>query len=230
MSKHAKYTPKHRQARSASVPKKALRNTLVLSSVAVAATGVTVGGGLASSAPQEELPLGASAVAADLEKGAAKPAEDEASDTSGTTLDFATRSDEEVSRSDRRTDADTSQAAALLSTDATTNAITRTEDLSEEDPRDVAKALLSEFGFSSSEFSCLDSLWTKESNWTVNADNPTSSAYGIPQALPGSKMASAGADWATNPVTQIRWGLGYIQDRYGTPCSAWGHSQSHNWY
>ncbi|HYH34650.1 MAG TPA: lytic transglycosylase domain-containing protein, partial [Nocardioides sp.] len=74
------------------------------------------------------------------------------------------------------------------------------------------------------------SLYTRESNWTWNADNPTSSAYGIPQALPGEKMASAGADWETNPVTQIRWGLGYIQDRYGSPCGAWAHSESHGWY
>ena len=61
-----------------------------------------------------------------------------------------------------------------------------------------------------------------ESGWRVNADNPSSSAYGIPQALPGSKMATAGADWATNPVTQIRWGLGYIQDRYGSPVQRLG--------
>jgi len=63
----------------------------------------------------------------------------------------------------------------------------------------------------------------------VNAANP-SGAYGIPQALPGSKMASAGADWATNPATQITWGLGYITSRYGTPCGAWGQSQSAGWY
>ena len=109
-------------------------------------------------------------------------------------------------------------------------ALTGEEDLSDADPRDIARALLAEFGFSSDQFGCLDSLYTRESNWTVNADNPTSSAYGIPQALPGEKMSSAGADWATNPVTQIRWGLGYIQDRYGSPCSAWGHSESHGWY
>ena len=90
--------------------------------------------------------------------------------------------------------------------------------------------LLAEFGFSSDQFGCLDSLYIRESNWNPRADNPSSSAYGIPQALPGSKMASAGADWATNPVTQIRWGLGYIRDRYGSPCGAWGHSQSHGWY
>ena len=70
----------------------------------------------------------------------------------------------------------------------------------------------------------------RESGWNPFADNPTSSAYGIPQALPGSKMASAGADWATNPVTQIRWGLGYIRDRYGSPCGAWAHSEANGWY
>ena len=109
-------------------------------------------------------------------------------------------------------------------------AITRHENIASQDPRDIARALLPQFGFSSDQFSCLDSLYNSESGWRVNADNPSSSAYGIPQALPGSKMASAGADWATNPVTQIRWGLGYIQDRYGSPCSAWGHSQSHGFY
>ena len=98
------------------------------------------------------------------------------------------------------------------------------------DPRSAARAMLGSFGWGSSQFSCLDALWTKESGWNVHADNPTSSAYGIPQALPGSKMASAGADWATNPVTQIRWGLGYIRSTYGTPCGAWAHSQAHNWY
>jgi hypothetical protein len=70
----------------------------------------------------------------------------------------------------------------------------------------------------------------RESGWRVDANNASSSAYGIPQALPGSKMSSAGADWATNPATQIRWGLGYIEDRYGSPCGAWGHSQSYGWY
>ncbi len=80
-------------------------------------------------------------------------------------------------------------------------------------------------GWDQQEFACLDSLWTRESNWRVNAQNTRSGAYGIPQALPGSKMASAGADWQTNPATQITWGLGYIASRYGTPCAAWAHSQ-----
>ncbi|PZR54409.1 G5 domain-containing protein [Xylanimonas oleitrophica] len=94
----------------------------------------------------------------------------------------------------------------------------------------AARALLAERGWGDDQFACLDRLWTKESNWRVNAANPSSSAYGIPQALPGSKMASAGADWRTNPVTQIRWGLGYISGRYGTPCGAWAHSMERGWY
>ncbi|WP_442575956.1 lytic transglycosylase domain-containing protein [Microbacterium sp. F51-2R] len=85
-------------------------------------------------------------------------------------------------------------------------------------------------GWGDDQFSCLVALWNKESGWRVNAYNRGSGAYGIPQALPGSKMGSAGADWETNPATQIAWGLGYIGGRYGTPCGAWGHSQSTGWY
>jgi hypothetical protein len=83
-----------------------------------------------------------------------------------------------------------------------------------------------------SQWSCLETLWDHESGWRWNADNPTSSAYGIPQALPGSKMATAGDDWLTNPLTQISWGLDYINQRYGSPCAAWSfwQSQSPHWY
>ncbi|MGN6612135.1 MAG: lytic transglycosylase domain-containing protein [Angustibacter sp.] len=98
------------------------------------------------------------------------------------------------------------------------------------DPRSAARALLGDFGFSSSQFGCLDSLWQKESGWNVHASNRSSGAYGIPQALPGGKMASAGSDWRTNPVTQIKWGLGYIKSTYGTPCAAWSHSRASGWY
>ncbi|MCD0451439.1 lytic transglycosylase domain-containing protein [Actinocorallia sp. API 0066] len=73
-------------------------------------------------------------------------------------------------------------------------------------------------------------LWTKESNWNERADNPWSDAYGIPQALPGSKMASAGPNWETNATTQIVWGLSYIGARYGDPCKAWGFWQRNHWY
>jgi hypothetical protein len=133
-----------------------------------------------------------------------------------------------LSRSDTREDSDPAKAAAL---DADAGqAMTQTEDLSQADPRDIALALLDEFGFGQDQFGCLDSLYTRESGWRVDADNPSSSAYGIPQALPGSKMSTAGSDWETNPVTQIRWGLGYIEDRYGSPCGAWSHSESYGWY
>jgi uncharacterized protein YabE (DUF348 family) len=96
-------------------------------------------------------------------------------------------------------------------------------------PQQIAAGMLADRGWGSDQFSCLDSLWTKESNWRVDAQNP-SGAYGIPQALPGSKMSSVGSDWETNPATQIAWGLGYIAGVYGTPCSAWAHSQATNWY
>lgn len=97
------------------------------------------------------------------------------------------------------------------------------------DPRAIARALLAARG-QSSQFSCLDRLWSRESGWSTSADNSSSSAYGIPQALPGSKMASAGPDWRTSARTQITWGLSYIADSYGSPCSAWSHSQSYGWY
>jgi resuscitation-promoting factor RpfB len=93
----------------------------------------------------------------------------------------------------------------------------------------IAAGMVSARGWSSDQFSCLVSLWNKESGWRTNAANP-SGAYGIPQALPGSKMASAGSDWQTNAATQISWGLGYIASVYGSPCSAWAHSQATNWY
>jgi hypothetical protein len=85
-------------------------------------------------------------------------------------------------------------------------------------------------GWGDDQFACLVALWNRESGWRVNAYNSGSGAYGIPQALPGNKMASAGGDWETNPATQIAWGLGYIGGRYGDPCGAWGHSESVGWY
>jgi hypothetical protein len=97
-------------------------------------------------------------------------------------------------------------------------------------PQQIAAAMLGSFGWSSGEFGCLQSLWNAESGWNPSASNSISGAYGIPQALPGSKMASAGPDWQTNPATQIKWGLGYIKQVYGSPCAAWSHEQSSGWY
>ena len=96
-------------------------------------------------------------------------------------------------------------------------------------PKSIARGMVAS-RWGSGQFSCLDRLWSKESGWRVTANNPSSSAYGIPQALPGSKMASAGPGWRTNARTQISWGLNYISASYGSPCAAWAHSRSHNWY
>jgi hypothetical protein len=96
-------------------------------------------------------------------------------------------------------------------------------------PRDIARALVAREGWGAGEFGCLDRLWTRESGWQVDAQN-RSGAYGIPQALPASKMAVEGSDWRTNPITQIRWGLSYIADAYGTPCAALDHSYRYNYY
>lgn len=94
----------------------------------------------------------------------------------------------------------------------------------------VAHEMVLSRGWDESEYACLVNLWNRESGWNVYASNPSSGAYGIPQALPGSKMGTVGADWQTNAATQITWGLGYISERYGTPCGAWGHSESVGWY
>ncbi|WP_081322928.1 phospholipase [Microbacterium testaceum] len=93
----------------------------------------------------------------------------------------------------------------------------------------AAQLAADQYGWGEDQFSCLSSLWTKESGWNYQAYNP-SGATGIPQSLPGDKMASFGSDWATNAATQIKWGLDYISRGYGTPCAAWGHSQATNWY
>ena len=97
-------------------------------------------------------------------------------------------------------------------------------------PQQIAEGMLGSYGWSSSQFSCLQPLWNAESGWNASASNPSSGAYGIPQALPGSKMASAGPDWQTSAATQIRWGLGYIRSVYGSPCAAWSHEQADGWY
>ena len=220
MTNHAKPAPKHRgtpkHAHLKEAPKRAVRNTVVLSGVALAVTGITIGGGMLGTGEVED-----PGITADLDTALGDLQADVKTADTGERLPV-------VSRNDHRGAADPTKEAGLVPGEAA--AVTESEQLSESDPRDIARALMGDFGFSQDQFGCLDSLWIRESNWNVYADNPTSSAYGIPQALPGAKMASAGADWATNPVTQIEWGLGYIRDRYGSPCAAWGHSESTGWY
>jgi hypothetical protein len=99
------------------------------------------------------------------------------------------------------------------------------------DPREIARQILkNKFGYGSNQFECFDNIIMRESKWKVDATNPSSGAYGIPQALPGSKMASEGSDWRTNPATQIIWGVKYMEGRYGSPCAAWSFKAANGWY
>ena len=143
-----------------------------------------------------------------------------------------------VSRSDARAIADYEASSqrfvrdpareAVLSTGTSGVAIEVEEDLTQQDPRSIARQLMPEYGMSSSQFGCLDALWVSESDWNMYADNPTSTAYGIPQAL--MSAWDLPADYMTNPVTQIEWGLWYIRATYGDACSAWSFKQANNWY
>ncbi|NNC12327.1 phospholipase [Planctomonas sp. JC2975] len=122
------------------------------------------------------------------------------------------------------------EAAAKAAAEAAAAAAALAQVNTPDGARSYAQSTMaSSYGWGGDQFSCLNSLWNRESGWNYQAYNP-SGATGIPQALPGSKMASVGTDWATDAATQIKWGLGYIAGSYGTPCGAWSHSQSYNWY
>jgi hypothetical protein len=133
-----------------------------------------------------------------------------------------------VSRSDRRQRTDPAKTKALGVSNG--GAVSGREDLAQQDPQTIAAALLPQYGFDSSQMSCLIPLWMGESGWRVDAENASSGAYGIPQSLPASKMATEGADYRTNAVTQIKWGLGYIRSSYGSPCGAEDFKLGHGWY
>ena len=213
--KREKYVPKHRQAPNprlvTDAPRKALRTTVMFSSVAVAATAGVVSTGVASN------PVAVSNAAEQLGDAVSTP-------TDGPDLQQRAAV---VSRSDRRAAADPVKEASLAPEDGP--AVTGSESIADDDdPRDIGRALLGEFGFSADQFECLDALYVSESNWEVDADNPTSSAYGIPQAL--TELHDLPAGYMTSPEVQIRWGLDYIRDNYGSPCSAWSFKQANNWY
>jgi hypothetical protein len=212
--------PRHLGTR-ARPARKALRTTVTLTGLAAAATGVAVAAGMVHT------PSAAVDLAGSLSPTAKAP-QPSAADRRQAAADLKQRS-VVVSRSfDRRESRDPAKAAALGLSKGP--AVSGRETLSAQDPQAIAEALLSSYGWSSSQMSCLVPLWMGESGWRVNAENSSSGAYGIPQSLPGSKMASVASDWQTNPVTQIKWGLGYIQERYGSPCGAWGFKQGHGWY
>ena len=218
MPRGEQYVPKHRGPITEPALKKGIKKSVLFSGVAVAATGIAVSSGIVI---KDNAP--ADAASAALASAVSKHGQTQAQ----APIDLSDRT-VSASRSDRRSSVDPVKATALDQNSG--GQTTKTEDLTSQDPRTIARALLPEFGFDDSQFSCLDPLWSGESGWNVHADNPASSAYGIPQALPGAKMASAGPDWQNNAETQIRWGLDYIQSRYGTPCNAWSFKQGHNWY
>ena len=97
-------------------------------------------------------------------------------------------------------------------------------------PKDMGYQAVLAHGWDIQQYYYLLALWNRESGWNPSANNASSGAYGIPQALPGSKMAAFGDDWQSNPATQIAWGLSYIVGRYGTPCDAWASSEERGWY
>jgi len=215
-SSRPKYVPKHRTVRERSLAQQAqrtvVRNAAVLSTAAVAATGVVVANGV----------VGGDVTATTLSSSVG-----DAADATTEPLTQAELDDREVvSRSDSRDRQDATKEASLDQSQG--GAVTGSENLDASDPRDIARALLPEYGFSADQFGCLDALYVSESNWRVDADNPTSSAYGIPQALTETHDMPAG--YFTSAEVQIRWGLEYIQDSYGSPCSAWDFKQSNNWY
>jgi hypothetical protein len=240
------YAPKHRAAPAPTQPlalvgprhvgerarpvRKALRTTITFGGLAVAATGVAVAAGVVHTpgAPVNLADTLAPVAAAADQAAQTAHQGPQTTDQAPRTTDLSRRSIVVSRSSDRRERSDPTKAAALGLT--TGPAVGGEENLSAEDPQNIAEALLPSYGWSSSEMSCLIPLWEGESGWRVNAENTSSGAYGIPQSLPGSKMATAGADWRTNAVTQIQWGLGYIQERYGSPCGAWGFKQGNGWY
>lgn len=123
------------------------------------------------------------------------------------------------------------KAAAAAAKKKSTTSYSGGGHLSPSEAQTLARGMMRDlYGWSGSQYQCLVTMWNHESGWEWYATNSSSGAYGIPQALPGSKMASAGPDWRNNAATQIRWGLGYIAGRYGTPCGAWSYWQRHHWY
>ena len=222
MPRRDTYVPKHRGPLGEPALKKGIRKSVMFSGVAVAATGIAVSSGIVmkTDGPGNAASAALAGASLDQKHGDQNDQKVTADDLSGRSA--------APSRSDRRTSVDAVKKSVLNQDSG--GQVTETEDLTSQDPRTIARVMLSDFGFGDDQFSCLDSLYMSESGWNIHADNPSSSAYGIPQALPGSKMASAGPDWETNAATQIKWGLEYIKSSYGTPCGAWSFKQGHNWY
>jgi hypothetical protein len=186
----------------------------------VGATGVAVGVGALAVQPE-----GTQQAAADVTGGPDKISADVSQSSADSTQQVSRSAARVPLKAEQKTDKSRHLSVSLQKLKGGV-----TEEVEATDPRDIAMGMLADFGWSSDQFSCLDSLYMHESGWNPAAHNASSGAHGIPQALPGDKMAVYGADWATDPETQLEWGLHYIQDRYGSPCGAWSFWTSNNWY
>ena len=224
MPQSPKYVPTHRapgKHKAARGPRRALRSGIALTGLAAAVTGISVTGGMFSSDP------GLTPAAADVAPTTAASPE-VSGETDGATDDSASLLERRAQRQVASRSARRAPAKATALTMSAGPVVTRSQSLSQGDPRDIARVLLPVYGYSSDQFSCLDSLYMSESGWRIDADNPSSSAYGIPQAL--TQLHDLPADYMTSAESQIRWGLEYIQDAYGSPCSAWSFKAGHGWY
>ncbi len=222
MPRRDAYVPKHRGPVAETTPKKGLRSTVLLSGVAVAATGIAVSSGVLAQQDAEGNSAGAA-----LRTAPRIAAGHEQNRDIVQQLEDRERS---TSRSDRRTSVEqkAGEKKPASRDRRPSRAQARTKPVSD-NPRDIARSLLPKYGFSTDQFDCLDALYVSESDWNPRADNPTSSAYGIPQALTETHD-DLPADYMTNPESQIEWGLNYIRSSYGSPCAAWEFKQANNWY
>ncbi|HEU5240683.1 MAG TPA: hypothetical protein VFU25_01600 [Ornithinibacter sp.] len=242
MARHApRHAPRHaarRQAGHARVTRTPFGRPVVTAGVAAAmlsagAVAATVTGGTASAEPLTFAIDGlTSTTSTEQSRTEQEDAARVAADRSATNAQRAAAAAKSAAVEKTRAAALAKQRKEAAERAARAAERTRIIANAQEDPTSVARMLLPEFGFSEAQWPCLDQLWIGESDWRWWVANPSSGAYGIPQSLPASKMASMGADYRTNPVTQIRWGLDYIKKSYGTPCNAldvW-QSRSPHWY
>jgi hypothetical protein len=231
-----------------------LRHAGAVGAAALVAGGTFAVAATASGGPVDPRELSSAAVAPERSAASEKPAEEGGGDADAFFAAAQPQSlEREAQREENRARAEAAVAGAVQSASGEGSEIPEPEPEPEPEadssdgsgssgdastasapsgaPKEIALQMVLDEGWAASEFhDCLEPLWEKESGWDHTAENPSSGAYGIPQSLPGSKMASHGDDWRTNPATQIAWGIDYIKGRYGNPCGAWSHSQANNWY
>jgi len=189
--------------------------------VTLSEQAVTQGVEQSTAAAQDTARLGAERASLNAERGVVRARIEAEAKKKAEALALARKQElERIARENERKALAERRAAALQ------------PDAAQQNPKLAAQLLLPDFGFGSDQWGCLDALWIGEADWRWWAKNPSSGAYGIPQSLPANKMASMGADWETNPVTQIKWGLDYIKKAYGTPCGAleFWQAQNPHWY